>query len=87
MKLKTDVLLVMWKSRQYAIKLPIQGTCACPQVTCEPKVVKIKFCFLNCNYTRTITLTNQSDFPGCIEYIPQKVSRLKLLWKTGRSFF
>ncbi|XP_048520745.1 hydrocephalus-inducing protein homolog isoform X1 [Dendroctonus ponderosae] len=70
--LQTNVLLVMWKSRQYSIKVPIHCICACPQVTCEPKVVNIKFCFLNCNYTRTITLTNQSDSPGSVEYIPQK---------------
>lgn len=56
----------------YTTKIPFNLIFACPIITCSPEVISIKFCFLHCEYSRTIKLTNNTDLPGYVEYIPDK---------------
>ncbi|KAL1497016.1 hypothetical protein ABEB36_008047 [Hypothenemus hampei] len=68
--LNCNLLLIMWKNNSTVKTIPIRSICACPRISCEPKMINIKFCFLNCDYFRTIKLTNKSHCSGYVEYIP-----------------
>lgn len=62
----------MWKSKQHFLSMPFVYNCICPQVSCQPKDIFLKFCFVNFEYKRTITLKNETDIFGYISFTPEK---------------
>ncbi|XP_050309669.1 hydrocephalus-inducing protein homolog isoform X2 [Anthonomus grandis grandis] len=70
----TNLLVIMWNSRLYSKIISLSAKCACPKITCVPEVITIKFCFLDCIYDRSITLSNENHLAGFIEFVPLKES-------------
>ncbi|KAJ8920877.1 hypothetical protein NQ315_015670 [Exocentrus adspersus] len=66
----TNMKVVMWRSEQYAISIPLKYNCDCPKLKCNPRDVKIKFCFLNYHYKRTIKFNNDAGVAGFVTYTP-----------------
>ncbi|PSN36187.1 hypothetical protein C0J52_12906 [Blattella germanica] len=74
-KKETDIMVDMWDSKTDSLSLPVSFNAKYASIVCLPENLDIKFCFINCQYNRTITLQNLSKIPGYFIIVPQELRR------------